>query len=89
LAAAALAGLVPEKYFRLAGTGMLDTTRIAAGDPELWLQIFIHNRENILTALEQYGSKLSLLHSAIRDGGAEDILKILTLAKKNRDALGS
>ena len=89
LAAAALAGLIPEKYFRLSGAGMLDTTRIAAGDPELWLQIFIHNRENILTALEQYGSKLSILHAALRDGDAEEILKILTLAKKNRDALGS
>jgi prephenate dehydrogenase len=89
LAAAALAGIVPEKYFRLAGTGMLDTTRIAAGDPELWLQIFIHNRENILAALAQYGSKLSALHAALRDGDEEEILKILTLAKKNRDALGS
>jgi prephenate dehydrogenase len=89
LAAAALTGLIPEKYFRLTGMGMLDTTRIAAGDPELWLQIFIHNRDNILTALEQYGSKLSILHAALRDGDAEEILKILTLAKKNRDALGS
>ena len=89
LAAAALTGLIPEKYFRLTGMGMLDTTRIAAGDPDLWLQIFIHNRENILTALEQYGSKLSILHGALRDGDAEEILKILTLAKKNRDALGS
>jgi prephenate dehydrogenase len=89
IAAAAMTGLIPEKYFRLTGMGMLDTTRIAAGDPELWLQIFIHNRENILTALEHYGSKLSILHAALRDGDAEEILKILTLAKKNRDALGS
>jgi prephenate dehydrogenase len=89
LAAAGLAGLVPEKYFRLVGSGMLDTTRIAAGDPELWLQIFIENRENILAALAQYGSKLSALHAALRDGDEEEILKILTLAKKNRDALGS
>jgi prephenate dehydrogenase len=89
IASAALAGLIPEKFFRFVGSGMLDTTRIAAGDPELWLQIIVHNRENILSALEQYGSKLSALHAALRDGDAEEILKILTLAKKNRDALGS
>jgi prephenate dehydrogenase len=89
IASAALAGLVPEKYFRLSGMGLLDTTRIAAGDPELWLQILIHNRDNLLNALQQYGSKLSALHTALRDGDAEEILKILTLAKKNRDALGS
>jgi prephenate dehydrogenase len=89
LAASALASIVPEKFFRLAGAGLLDTTRIAASDSELWLQIFVQNRENILTALEQFGSKLSALHAALRDGGEEEILKILTLAKKNRDALGS
>ena len=33
VAAAALALAVPEKYFRLSGTGMLDTTRVAGGDP--------------------------------------------------------
>ena len=36
IVAAALVAAVPEKYFRLAGPGMLDTTRVAAGDPELW-----------------------------------------------------
>ena len=51
LAAAALAAAVPEQYFRLSGTGMLDTTRLAGGDPELWQQILLQNRENVLAAL--------------------------------------
>ena len=33
LAAAALATTVPEQYYRLSGTGILDTTRLAGGDP--------------------------------------------------------
>ena len=33
VAAAVLATTVPEKYFRFCGSGMLDTTRVAAGDP--------------------------------------------------------
>jgi len=88
-AAAALALVVPESSFRLAGAGLLDATRIAAGDPELWRQIFTLNRDNVLTALEQYGSKLAALHAALRDGREDEILQFLTLAKKNRDALGS
>jgi prephenate dehydrogenase len=88
-AAAALAMTVPEKYFRLAGTGMVDTTRVAAGDPELWRQILALNRNNLLGALEQYGAKLSALHAAIRDDDQDEITRFLTLAKKNRDALGS
>ena len=89
VAAAALAATLPEKYFRLAGTGMLDTTRLAAGDPELWKQILMFNRENVVAALEQYGAKLTALHAALRDGNQDELARILTAAKKNRDALGS
>jgi len=88
-AAVALAAALPEKYFRLTGTGMLDTSRLAAGDPDLWTQIFTLNRDNVLTALEQYGAKLSALHTAVRDGDQHELKRLLTTAKKNRDALGS
>jgi prephenate dehydrogenase len=87
--AAVLATLVPEKYFRLTGSGFLDTTRIAAGDPPLWGQIFQQNRDNLLTLLDQFMGQLRQLSAAIRD---EDILTLQTIlakAKTNRDALGS
>jgi prephenate dehydrogenase len=87
--AMALAACIPEKYFRLSGGGLLDTTRIAASDPELWEQIFRQNRDNILAALDQFGTKLVALQAAVRDGQTAKILELLTLAKKNRDALGS
>jgi prephenate dehydrogenase len=67
----------------------LDTTRVAAGDPALWQQILTLNRDNVLTALEQYGSNLAALHAALRDNNEKELTRILTLAKKNRDALGS
>ena len=89
VAAAALALTLPEKYFRFSGPGMLDTTRVAAGDPELWRQILALNRENVLMALELFGAKLTALHAAIRDNNQDEITRFLTLAKKNRDALGS
>lgn len=87
--AAALAGVIPEKYFRLSGAGLLGVTRLAGSDPQLWTQILMLNRDNILTALEQYGSCLASLHAALRDGDTDEITKFFTLAKKNRDALGS
>ncbi len=89
VAAAALALTLPEKYFRLTGAGMLDMTRIAAGDPELWRQILQMNRSNILNALEQFGAQLAALHSLLRDDKQDEIVRYLTHAKKNRDALGS
>jgi prephenate dehydrogenase len=89
VAAAALAMTIPEKYFRLTGTGLLDTTRLAASDPELWKQILSYNRENVLVALEQYGAKLRTLHAALRDANDAELEQFLITAKKNRDALGS
>lgn len=87
--AAALALTLPERYFRLTGAGLLDTTRVAAGDPELWRQVLSLNRGNVLAALEQFGAKLTALHAAIRDNNQAELTRFLTLAKKNRDALGS
>jgi prephenate dehydrogenase len=89
MAAAALAAMVPENLFRLGGSGLLDTTRLASGSPELWWQIIRQNRDNALSALEQYGASLSALHAAIRDGKSDQLEQFLIKAKKNRDALGS
>ncbi len=89
VAAAALAAMQPERCFRLAGTGLLDTTRIAAGDPELWRQILMINRNNVLTALGQYETQLAALRAALQSGDAESLESLLAAAKKNRDAMGS
>ncbi len=89
LVASALAAIVPECYFRLAGTGILDTTRIASGDPDSWKQIFTQNRANVIAALEDYEKQLAALHGAIRQGDEDALERLLAVAKKNRDALGS
>ena len=89
LSAAALAVSLPEQYFRLIGGGIFDATLQAAGDRELWRQMLTLNRDNVLTALEQYGSKLAAVHAALRDDNQDELLRFLTSAKKNRDALGS
>ena len=88
-AAVALAAMLPEVYFRLSGSGFLDTTRLAGGNPEQWKQIFSLNRDNVVTALDQYQQQLTALRNAIRDGDVTALENFLTLAKKNRDALGS
>lgn len=87
--AALLAGMLPEPYFRLTGTGFLDTTRIAAGDVEMWTQICMQNRRNLLEVCRKFGERLRHLASALEKGDAPAVQQILTLGKKNRDALGS
>ncbi len=87
--AAALAAMVPERLFRLSGAGLLDTTRIAAGDPNLWTQIFLQNRTNLVHALERFHQNLAELHAAVQQADAPAIQRILETGKRNRDALGN
>ena len=89
VAAVALAASVPEQLFRLGSTGLRDTSRLAGGDPGLWKQILGYNRDHVLSAMQEYGSTLAAIYNAIRDDDQTQLEEILTIAKKNRDALGS
>jgi prephenate dehydrogenase len=87
LVASALAASLPEEFFRFVGTGFLDTTRIAAGSPELWLDIVLQNRKNVAGALRQFQAKLAELAMALDRADAESIVAFLEEAKRHRDAL--
>ena len=89
LTAAALMHTLPDSLFRLTGSGWLDTTRIAAGDAQLWTQIFLHNREHLLAALDRLDHCLAAFRDALRTADAAEIEKLLAFAEKNRNALGS
>ena len=89
LAAAALAAATPRDCLPLAAGGFADTTRVAAGDPSLWRQILMSNRDNVLAALARYEDVLAALRRALDANAPADMEQILTEAKRNRDALGS
>lgn len=89
LTAAALAASLPTELFPLAARGFRDTTRIAAGSPELWRQIVFDNRAPILAALDTVLTCLEEFRAAIAAGDQTRVTELLTLAKRHRDALGS
>lgn len=89
LVASALAGILPANWAELSATGFRDTTRVAAGDPDVWTPIFRHNHPALLTALTQLEERLQAFRQALAgdDSAALDLL--LAQGKKVRDALGS
>jgi len=89
LAASALAAATPRDCLALTAGGFADTTRVAAGDPSLWRQIFLSNRGNVLAALGKLEGVLASLRRALESNDAAEMERILTEAKRNRDALGS
>ena len=48
-----------EATVALGGTGLHDTTRVAAGDPDLWTQILLANAEHLATALSGFASDVT------------------------------
>ena len=74
-----------EEIFRFAAGGFRDFTRIAASDPLMWRDICLHNREQILQAMESYRLDLDELTRAIDRQDADTLYSIFFRAKKARD----
>lgn len=87
--ASALAAATPPEFANLVAGGWLDTTRIAAGDAELWRQILLSNRDHSLRALGKFAKVLSQLRRALKDRDGEALRRILEAGKQTRDAVGS
>ena len=87
--ASALAACTARDDMQLTAGGWRDSTRIAGGDPDLWKQILLDNRANVLESLNRFETKLDTFRNALVRGDEQTLMKLLTEAKANRDALGS
>ncbi|MBO0696946.1 MAG: prephenate dehydrogenase [Zavarzinella sp.] len=87
--AALLASQLPMKWRPFAATGFRDTTRIAAGDPALWAAIARENALALSHALNQFADRLGELRKAVLNQDTDELMDLLTAAKRVRDALGS
>jgi prephenate dehydrogenase len=89
LVAAVLAASTSKSDLSLAASGWKGTTRVAAGDPHLWRQIALANRENVLAALGTVERNIAKLRAALEHEDGDKLESLLREAKQNRDAVGS
>ncbi len=68
---------VADAALALSAGGFRDTTRIAAGSPEMWRDIFITNRDRVLEALSYFRTAVDELEEAVRAGDSERIYQSL------------
>jgi prephenate dehydrogenase len=81
---ATLPSRVPLGY---SAGGFRDFTRIASSNPEMWKDIVLENRTELLRALAHYRRNLALLERRIAAGDADGLLEYFGRAKKTRDGL--
>jgi prephenate dehydrogenase len=76
-----------EDYISFSGAGFRDFTRIAASSPEIWRDICLMNRENIVQMIERYQFSLNRLKTDILEGDGERLEDHLTMASNVRRGL--
>jgi prephenate dehydrogenase len=85
--AAALMSVQSDASLDLRGKGFADATRIAAGDAELWRDIFVDNADHLVAGIEDLIDALQSLRKRIRAGDAESLRAWLEQQAKRRAAL--
>jgi len=89
IVAAALAAATPESTLAFTAGGWRDTTRIAAGDPDLWADILLDNAGGVGDAMKRFAVAAERLLAAIERGDRRRLVDLLSRAKGTRDAVGS
>lgn len=85
--ASALARTLADENRPLAATGFADTTRIAAGDPNVWVPILLDNREAVLHSLDDFSSQIAAFRDALTQRDADEIRRLWEQGKAIREQL--
>ncbi len=67
--------------------GFRDFTRIASSNPEMWKDIVLQNRAEVLRSSAHFRRNLALLERLIRRGDAKGLLAYFRRSKRTRDRL--
>lgn len=87
IVASALARTLADENRSLAATGFADTTRIAAGDPNVWVPILLDNRDAVLHSLDDFSSQIAAFREALSRGDADQIRCLWEQGKAIREQL--
>lgn len=75
----------PKEQPALCATGFRDTTRIAAGSPEMWRDIALANRKHLARSLGVFIEDLQEFQRAVESGDAKAMDEFFETAKHRRD----
>lgn len=87
LAASCLLAALDEGALPYAAGGLRSTTRIAAGDPELWLDIFRSNRRHLVKMLERLEKVVEDVRGYLSVGDDAALAAMLKSSQEKRQSL--
>jgi len=76
-----------SEVIKYSAGGFRDFTRIAASDPTMWRDVFLHNREAVLDMLDAFLTDLALMREAIRAGDGETMYDLFSRTREIRRSI--
>jgi cyclohexadieny/prephenate dehydrogenase len=85
--AADLETVTQSEVIKFSAGGFRDFTRIAASDPTMWRDVFLHNREAVLEMLARLNEDIAYLARAIRWGEGDKLFELFTRTRAIRRSI--
>ena len=73
-----------SEVMKFSAGGFRDFTRIAASDPTMWRDVFLHNRDAVLEMLGRFNEDVTALARAIRWGDGDALFNMFTRTRAIR-----
>jgi len=87
ITAAALLNANNPEELKFAGTGFLDSSRIAAGPANIWTDVLLSNAKNNARGIDKITAELTKMKKAIKNNDKKQIEKLLQQARCKRVAM--
>jgi len=82
-----LQAVTRSEVLKFSAGGFRDFTRIAASDPTMWHDIFLHNKKAVLEMLGRFNEDLSVLTRAIHGGDGKTLMELFTRTRAIRRSI--
>jgi len=82
--AADLEEVTQSEVIKFSAGGFRDFTRIAASDPTMWRDVFLHNKDAVLEMLGRFNEDLSALQRMIRWGDGQGLFDLFSRTRAIR-----
>ncbi len=85
--AADLETVTQSEVIKFSAGGFRDFTRIAASDPTMWRDVFLHNKDAVLEMLGRFNEDLAALQRMIRWGDGEGLHELFSRTRTIRKGI--
>lgn len=76
-----------SEVIKFSAGGFRDFTRIAASDPVMWRDVFLHNKDAVLEMMDRFLTDLALMREAIKAGDGETMQDAFTRTRAIRRSI--